>query len=77
VKKLLGEINATIEGSRQATEALKLINEIADHTNLLALNASIEASRAGEPSAGFSVVAGEIDRWPKARGRRPARSAAW
>jgi hypothetical protein len=60
LKRLVDEIGATIEAARQATEALQLINEIADHTNLLALNASIEASRVGEPSAGFSVVAAEI-----------------
>jgi hypothetical protein len=60
VQRLVEEISATIEAARQATEALQLINEIADHTNLLALNASIEASRVGEASAGFSVVAGEI-----------------
>jgi uncharacterized coiled-coil DUF342 family protein len=58
--RMITEIADIHEVAEQMDAALELINEIADQTNLLALNAAIEASRVGDETSGFSVVAGEI-----------------
>ncbi len=76
VQETSGHIRRLGESSQEIGEIVQLIDEIADQTSILALNASIQAATAGEAGRGFAVVAEEIEQLAERSSQATAKIAS-
>ena len=68
-----GAMDRIAEAARGIGEVVDAVNEFAERTNLLAMNASIEAAHSGQSGKGFGVIAGEVKKLAAAQGERARR----